>query len=141
MPEYTRKKTGALTPYEEKLMAAGPSRNITTNNDDNKKDFPTDRLPRGQKFAEEQASLDKQRKFIRSQINSDAQYKQDRKYKDESNKALDRSVDEVLERTDDQQAFKKGGAVKMAKGGSVKSSASKRADGIAQRGKTRGKMC
>jgi hypothetical protein len=37
--------------------------------------------------------------------------------------------------------LKKGGAVKkMASGGSV-SSASKRADGIAQRGKTKGKMC
>ena len=35
---------------------------------------------------------------------------------------------------------KKGGAIKMAKGGSV-GSASKRADGIAQRGKTRGKIC
>jgi len=36
--------------------------------------------------------------------------------------------------------MKKGGKVKkMAKGGSV-GSASKRADGIAQRGKTRGKM-
>ena len=36
----------------------------------------------------------------------------------------------------------KGGAVKTyAKGGSVKSSASKRGDGIAQRGKTRGKIC
>lgn len=35
---------------------------------------------------------------------------------------------------------KKGGAIKMASGGSV-SSASKRADGIAQRGKTRGKVC
>ena len=34
------------------------------------------------------------------------------------------------------QGMKKGGCVKMAKGGS----ASKRADGIAQRGKTRGKM-
>ena len=34
----------------------------------------------------------------------------------------------------------KGGAIKMAKGGSVKSSASKRADGCAVRGKTRGKM-
>lgn len=31
-------------------------------------------------------------------------------------------------------------AVKKAKGGSIKSSASKRADGIAQRGKTRGRM-
>jgi len=37
--------------------------------------------------------------------------------------------------------YEKGGAVKkMASGGSV-SSASKRADGIAQRGKTKGKMC
>lgn len=36
---------------------------------------------------------------------------------------------------------KKGGAVnKMAKGGSVKSGASKRGDGIAQRGKTKGRM-
>lgn len=38
--------------------------------------------------------------------------------------------------------YKKGGKVKkMATGGSVKSSASKRADGCAIRGKTRGKMC
>jgi len=36
----------------------------------------------------------------------------------------------------------KGGTVKTyAKGGSVKSSASKRGDGIAQKGKTRGKIC
>lgn len=35
---------------------------------------------------------------------------------------------------------KKGGAIKMAAGGKV-GSASKRADGIAQRGKTRGKVC
>lgn len=35
--------------------------------------------------------------------------------------------------------MKRGGAVKMASGGSV--SASRRGDGIAQRGKTRGKMC
>jgi hypothetical protein len=36
--------------------------------------------------------------------------------------------------------MKKGGAVKMASGGST-SFASRRADGIAQKGKTRGKMC
>lgn len=37
--------------------------------------------------------------------------------------------------------FKKGGKCqKMAKGGSVKSSASKRADGCASKGKTKGKM-
>jgi hypothetical protein len=34
----------------------------------------------------------------------------------------------------------KGGTVKMAKGGSVRSSASRRGDGIAQRGKTKGRM-
>lgn len=37
--------------------------------------------------------------------------------------------------------MKKGGVVKMAKGGLTSSSASKRADGIAQKGKTRGKIC
>ncbi len=38
--------------------------------------------------------------------------------------------------------YKKGGSIKkMASGGMTSSSASKRADGIAQRGKTRGKMC
>lgn len=36
--------------------------------------------------------------------------------------------------------MKKGGVVKMARGG-LTSSASKRADGIAQKGKTRGKIC
>ena len=40
-----------------------------------------------------------------------------------------------------QPGMRKGGAVKKyAKGGSVKSSASRRGDGIAQKGKTRGKM-
>lgn len=37
--------------------------------------------------------------------------------------------------------FKKGGAVKKMASGGMVSSASKRADGIAQKGKTRGKMC
>lgn len=38
-------------------------------------------------------------------------------------------------------AFKKGGTVKkMAKGGSVKSSASRRADGCCAKGKTKGRM-
>jgi hypothetical protein len=42
----------------------------------------------------------------------------------------------------ERSGMKKGGAVKkMAKGGAVKSSASSRGDGIAQRGKTRGKYC
>jgi hypothetical protein len=38
------------------------------------------------------------------------------------------------------KTYKKGGVIKMAKGG-VTSSASARADGIAQKGKTRGKVC
>jgi hypothetical protein len=37
--------------------------------------------------------------------------------------------------------MKKGGAVKKMASGGMASSASKRADGIAQKGKTRGKMC
>jgi hypothetical protein len=42
--------------------------------------------------------------------------------------------------SDEDQGMKRGGKVKkMASGGAV--SASRRADGIAQRGKTRGKMC
>jgi len=41
-----------------------------------------------------------------------------------------------------QPTMRKGGAVKKyANGGSVKSSAPRRADGIAQKGKTRGKIC
>jgi len=36
---------------------------------------------------------------------------------------------------------KKGGEIKMAKGGMARSSASSRADGIASKGKTRGRMC
>jgi hypothetical protein len=45
----------------------------------------------------------------------------------------------MREKIEKPEAKRKGGEVKMAKGGSV--SASKRADGIAQRGKTKGKMC
>jgi hypothetical protein len=41
---------------------------------------------------------------------------------------------------DKMKGRKAGGSVKMASGGKV-SSASSRGDGIAQRGKTRGKMC
>jgi hypothetical protein len=46
----------------------------------------------------------------------------------------------VNQRIKEALGFKKGGAVKMSSGGSF-SSASRRADGIAQRGKTKGKMC
>lgn len=38
-------------------------------------------------------------------------------------------------------AYKKGGAVKKMASGGMTSSASKRADGIAQKGKTKGRMC
>jgi hypothetical protein len=37
--------------------------------------------------------------------------------------------------------YKKGGAVKKMASGGMASSASKRADGIATKGKTRGRMC
>jgi len=40
-----------------------------------------------------------------------------------------------------EDGFKKGGAVKKMASGGMASSASKRADGIAQKGKTKGRMC
>jgi alanyl-tRNA synthetase len=47
----------------------------------------------------------------------------------------------VSQRIREKFGFKKGGTTKMASGGMTSSSASKRADGIAVKGKTRGKMC
>ena len=41
---------------------------------------------------------------------------------------------------ENQRGYEAAQPVRQAKGGSVKSSASKRADGIAQRGKTKGRM-
>jgi len=43
--------------------------------------------------------------------------------------------------SEDGVPYKKGGAVKKMASGGIASSASKRADGIAQKGKTRGKVC
>jgi hypothetical protein len=60
--------------------------------------------------------------------------------KDESAKSMDRSGRlNSVENTEvsDMAYNKKGGAIKMASGGS----ASSRADGIATKGKTRGRMC
>ena len=51
--------------------------------------------------------------------------------------AAQRRKEEQAPTTKTTMGKKKGGCVKMAAGGS----ASKRADGIAQRGKTRGKVC
>lgn len=63
-----------------------------------------------------------------------------RRYREEQKKKQ-RGVDEIQYDTMGNPVMRKGGAVKKyASGGSV-SSASKRADGIAQRGKTRGKVC
>jgi hypothetical protein len=58
---------------------------------------------------------------------------------DRVNKSVDTRGDFDYEPTARMMGMKKGGAVKMAKGGSV-SSASSRADGCAQRGKTKGRM-
>jgi len=49
------------------------------------------------------------------------------------------AVQEAIQEMEDEKARKKIKAMGYAKGGSV--SASRRADGIAQRGKTRGKFC
>jgi hypothetical protein len=56
-------------------------------------------------------------------------------------KYLDYADQEGKEAVEKSKKGKKaGGTVNMKKGGSVKSSASKRADGIAMKGKTRGRM-
>jgi hypothetical protein len=58
--------------------------------------------------------------------------------------ARDRAMNEKLGAFDQGPAnstYKKGGAVKKMASGGTASSASKRADGIATKGKTRGKMC
>jgi hypothetical protein len=58
------------------------------------------------------------------------------KYVADKRDAADREAEAEMKRETRGKA--KGGSIKMAKGGTV-SSASKRADGIAQRGKTRGR--
>ena len=93
---------------------------------------------RQRKDEEDQKDIAGARSFRNRVRNDRLQAEQDRKYLDESLEKLGKT-DEFLERHNDQKAFKKGGTVKMAKGGSV-SSASKRADGCAVKGKTRGMM-
>jgi hypothetical protein len=76
--------------------------------------------------------------------------KKNRSSTDESPSFQDRMAREYLDKKkagDRQAAMERGNlkgggkVVKMAKGGMTRSSASSRADGIAQKGKTRGKMC
>jgi len=63
------------------------------------------------------------------------------KYRESGQATVNKQDEDAAEMRRESRGMKKGGAVKkMASGGSV-SSASRRADGIAQRGKTRGKMC
>jgi len=61
-------------------------------------------------------------------------------YKSDGRAVIQKQNEAANEMQRERRGMKKGGAVKkMASGGAV--SASRRADGIAQRGKTRGKMC
>jgi hypothetical protein len=62
-----------------------------------------------------------------------------RRIKEENDESVNTRGDFDYEPTARMMGMKKGGAVKMAKGGSV-SSASSRGDGCAQRGKTKGRM-
>jgi len=52
-----------------------------------------------------------------------------------------RSVRNLDYENDETKEMKRGGKVKKMASGGMAASASKRGDGIAQRGKTRGKMC
>jgi hypothetical protein len=61
-------------------------------------------------------------------------------YKSDGRAVIQKQNEAANEMQRERRGMKRGGAVKkMASGGAV--SASRRADGIAQRGKTRGKMC
>ena len=64
-----------------------------------------------------------------------------KKKQDRAQEVLDNKAEQVRRNKGRKPEGKKaGGAVKMAKGGSVKSSASRRADGAAKKGKTKGRI-
>lgn len=94
----------------------------------------------------EKAKLDKSREMMQRGIQGEKDFLSKisttmaKSARDEQKEAkrLRESVPEPARNYEGLEGMKKGGKVKkMASGGS----ASKRADGIAQRGKTRGKMC
>jgi hypothetical protein len=67
---------------------------------------------------------------------SKEQYEEASKKMDAPQSKVEEDMDDFAKRAKERAAKK----IKMKKGGMVKSSASKRADGIALRGKTRGRM-
>jgi hypothetical protein len=67
---------------------------------------------------------------------SKEQYEEASKQMDAPQSKVEEDMDDFAKRAKERAAKK----IKMKKGGIVKSSASKRADGIALRGKTRGRM-
>ena len=89
--------------------------------------------------AQEAAAAERRRKAA-AQESASSEAKLEQAAKDQEQAKKDRQVDEAYERATRQPMFRHGGSVKKyAKGGSV-SSASKRADGCATKGKTRGKF-
>jgi hypothetical protein len=67
---------------------------------------------------------------------SKEQYEEASKKMDAPQSKVEEDMDDFAKRAKERAAKK----IKMKKGGSVKSSASKRADGIAMKGKTKGRM-
>ena len=67
---------------------------------------------------------------------SKEQYEEASKKMDAPQSKVEEDMDDFAKRAKERAAKK----IKMKKGGMVKSSASKRADGIAMKGKTRGRM-
>jgi membrane protein involved in colicin uptake len=89
---------------------------------------------------EQEAAAAERRRRAAAREASSSDAKLEQAAKDQAQAAKDRQMREAAERARRQPMFKHGGAVKKyAKGGSV-SSASKRADGCATKGKTRGKF-
>jgi hypothetical protein len=88
------------------------------------------------------AAIDKMFPSLGESSNMDREIREleRKKEQDRAQEALDNKAEQVRRNKGRKPEGKKaGGAVKMAKGGLVKSSASRRADGAAQRGKTKGR--
>jgi hypothetical protein len=71
---------------------------------------------------------------------SKEQYEEASKQMDAPQSKVEEDMDDFAKRAKERAAKKINPWLKMKKGGMVKSSASKRADGIAKKGKTKGRM-
>lgn len=140
-----------LTPKQPTRLEALYNKPMPQEAIDLQKSFPPETFERAGKYLQKEAAKKAQmQKYVTDYIrnkNADRFREQARQKQAEApQKATERATKDAVEKAEynqifeDSNQYKRGGQVKgYAKGGSV-SSASTRADGCAQRGKTRGKM-